>query len=171
MARIVTRNAFDGREHERRALAVLAALLPACIGLFVAMPDSILMAELVVGLLLGGVCGWWITPDIDHRWMTMEEYRALRLDALLGRLWILAWRPYSLLFGHRSRWTHSWRGTLLRALPFMLGIAGFWMFVRYELVLTSRILSPFYLGFLGGWLIQDMVHYHHDGLGWRGVEK
>lgn len=161
---------YDGHEHARQAKIVLCLAIPVCIGLLVLAPDEVLVAELAAGLALGALCGFWITPDIDHDDWTMEEYRAMRADPLLGRLWVILWRPYSLVFKHRSRWTHSWRGTLLRAVPFMVAIVVGYGLLRHAFSLGVRWLSPFYVGFLAAWLIQDMVHYHHDKLGWLGVE-
>lgn len=162
---------FDGKRHEMVAMVVLSAVSLAVLAVIVfTAPDApTWLYEACVGALLGAICGYWLTPDIDHDWKTMEEYRAERVLGWVGKLWNLAWRPYSLIFKHRSPWTHSWRGTLLRAVPCMLVIVAAYLGLRSLLGLDVRLVSPFYLTFIGAWMLQDAGHYLLDGLGPWGV--
>lgn len=164
-----TNNGFDGQEHQFLAAVTLAGtiLLGAVIALL--FPGWPYLVGTVAGLVTGSLFGFWITPDLDHEWRTMEEYRALRWDRFLGRIWIALWQPYAKVFKHRSKWTHSWVGTLIRAIPFLVAIIVPWWLIRSAIGLPAVKFSGFYLTFLIGWLIQDSVHYKHDGLGWTGV--
>lgn len=163
-------NGFDGREHQLLAVLTLGTVSLGAITLVILFPGFPHVIELAGGLITGAFYGFWITPDLDHEWMTMEEYRAMRLHKGFGKLWVALWRPYAKLFGHRSKWTHSLVGTLIRAIPFMT-VTGIFL----DLLLNEFGLDPliivFDVGMIAGWLAQDMVHYRHDGLGWRGVTE
>lgn len=163
-------NGFDGKEHELQAILTFGILSLVAIGLVVLFPRFPHIIELAGGIMFGAFCGFWITPDLDHEWTTMEEYRAMRVNKGFGKLWIALWKPYAKFFGHRSKWTHSLVGTMIRAIPFMT-VTGIFL----DLLLNEFGLDPFiivfHVGTIVGWLVQDMVHYHHDGLGWLGVQE
>lgn len=167
-----SREGFDGHEHARQAAIVLTlVLILAGAALIVSLGEGIVWGiDLAAGLVAGALLGYWITPDIDHEWKTMEESRIERaFGPFLANMWMLLWAPYRKAFGHRSRWTHSWRGTLIRSMPITLALMGTYMLCLNGLGITIRWATPWPVAANLAWLAQDMVHYHHDGLGWLGV--
>lgn len=171
LIKLFANGGFDGPLHEFEAKVVMFVLGALSFGLVILFPCSALARSVGIGLMAGGLGGYLATPDLDHDWRTMEEYRALRWSQTLGMIWIALWRPYAKVFGHRSRWTHSWRGTLLRASPFLAAIIlAYWLVLSGLGFTITWTLIPFGLAFLLAWLAQDMVHYKQDGLNWLGVE-
>lgn len=98
------------------------------------------------GLLFGGaflVASLLLSPDLDRaphsliakRWGLLKHY----------------WTPYGMLLSHRSKWSHSIRGTVLRmmyAFPLLL----------VPLIYFNVSLHPI----IFGWILADTVHYILD---------
>ena len=55
----------------------------------------------------GALIGVILTPDLDVDNGSVSQ-RAVRRSAgcLVGALWAAIWRPYSMMFPHRSIWSH-----------------------------------------------------------------
>jgi uncharacterized metal-binding protein len=170
------RSSFDGYLHDRDGRWVIRALSPLClIALIVCLvaipffPVLVYFLHLPIGLWLGLLGGYWVTPDADHMGTTHEEYRAMRKLGFLGSL-LVAWMiPYAYTFSHRSRKSHSiWPGTPIRflwaTLPLFLISAAVAIWLGPAYVIWYPIM-------LIGWSIQDIFHYKRDGLGYLGLKK
>jgi len=128
-----------------------------------------------VGLVVGGFCGFMVTPDIDHQWVTAEEQRIKRwFGGTVLFMWRVFWLPF-LLPGHRSVWTHSWpRGTVLRqlwvaawlvlALSIVISLAGADAVAVYQDWFDEWTLEimAFLMALFVGWSWQDVVHLWMD---------
>lgn len=162
---------FDGHLHEkdsRRALRVIGPLALAIALVTIVWRDA---WQVALGLYLGALCGFAITPDADHRAMTREEYRAMKRWGFLGAILVGYMTPYAYMFPHRSRWSHSlFPGTILRILYVTWLMIGMIIFVRLNFDLTILWL-PFYSSFIFGWSIQDILHYKRDNLGFFGMNR
>lgn len=114
--------------------------------------------------------GWEFlaTPDMDHASRQIW-------GSIWRRLWVLWWKPYSKLVGHRSRWSHS----LLFGLPTRLiyGLMPLWLWLGHIVHECWRIGDWERLiqiwqtwGELGGYaltgcLVADVVHLAKDKYG------
>lgn len=95
---------------------------------------------------------FYATPDMDHASRKVW-------GSVWRRLWVLYWRPYAKMIGHRSRWSHS----LLFGLPLRLsyGLAPLWLWLVVEGVGPGEIV---WYG-LAGCALADVVHLIKDGYG------
>ena len=170
------KSSFDGYLHDRdgklvmRVMAVLcSAMTILCMILVLIEPMAIYFFHLPLGLWLGVVGGYWVTPDADHMGTTHEEYRAMRRLGFFGSLLVAWMTPYAYTFAHRSKGSHSiWPGTPIRflwaTLILFIACAAVAIWIDPLLVLWYPIM-------LIGWSIQDIFHYKRDGLGFLGLRK
>lgn len=110
----------------------------------------------------------YATPDMDHASRQIW-------GSVWRRLWVLWWKPYSKLVGHRSRWSHS----LLFGLPIRLfyGLIPLWLWLGYvvhgcwqtgewgRLVELWRAWSELGGHVLVGCLVADVIHLAKDKYG------
>ena len=136
-----------------------------------------------VGMIVGGLMGILITPDIDHHARTIEEDRFYDLGKWPGVAWEWAWTGYSLAIPHRGISHIPVIGTLTRVvyLAFMLrvitwilsGMAGDVCTLTGECVGVAPVVvgavavigmigPTFWLGLLLGWMAQDFGHLLFD---------
>jgi len=152
-------SSFDGKEHSRDGKVVIIVITT------VAVPLAIFVnLELGLGLLAGAFAGWWLTPDIDHRGKTHEEYRAEKKLGVLGLLWVAYWSFYAFFIPHRSSLSHGWLGTIGRFLYLMVPV---WLVVWAVFFAVGEPFTFPWLfngAMLGAWFIQDVFHYVRDGL-------
>lgn len=107
----------------------------------------------------GAWVGHFLTPDIDHHRLTIEERRMVRRFKLLGWLWVAFWWPYEKMNPHRGR-SHTLRGTIERFLYlFWLPIAITLLWVPEAIILWALVLV--------GQAIQDMDHLRLDKMLFR----
>lgn len=162
---------FDGYLHERDGKRVLRVVLP--LSVIIALVTIVWRDawQVAIGLYLGALCGYAITPDADHTAMTREEYRAMRKWKVFGAVLVGYMTPYAYLVPHRSRLSHSiFPGTLLRILYVTWWLLGIILFLRFRFDL--KILGiPFFASFCFGWSLQDIFHYHRDDLGFLGMRR
>lgn len=138
-------------------------------------------AQFGLGLVIGGLVGVAITPDIDHHVTTHEEFRFYQLGRVPGVLWQWLWSGYEMMVPHRgvSHWPVI--GTLTRALylvaivrvvlwtvagvttdacailecsPVVLHLGSLWS--------IAVIFHRFWIGVLAGWIAQDFGHLFMD---------
>ena len=165
---------YDGHLHEKDAKFIrkwLTILCSPVVGVNV-LVGLWPVAEFFIGIILGGVMGWWATPDLDHTGMTREEYRAMKKFGILGSLWVALWTPYAFIFPHRSFWSHSVVGTAIRFLIVMTTL--FLLFTITKSIFGLGVKWPWtvgYVGFFLGWYVQDAAHYVRDGLDPLGIKK
>lgn len=123
---------------------------------------------LAVGTAAGAVSGILLSPDLDVDQYTYSDYTVRRFAGELAAWgWRLLWFPYRKLIPHRSWLSHApLLGTAGRVgyvglfVGFLLG----WdfTFVRQNL--------PFWMSWLAGLMLADVVHYAMDGLpGWSST--
>jgi len=119
--------------------------------------------QMAIGLALGGLGGFLITPDIDHFKRTHEEYRVYwHLGPLAGKLWQAYWSPYSIFIPHRHWISHlPGVGTAIRIL--YLGIP-LWVSV-YLLEVEIPAWDMGYVAAFAAWTAQDFFHWVFDGFG------
>ena len=143
---------IDGYYHQRNAIILLGVLL----GISVWLNNY--------WLVLGGLLGLFIDPDLDSEWMTIAETRVYKLfGKVIGKLFQLYWSPYHVLFSHRSFWTHGTKGLgfltmIFIATPIRMLYAFWWVVplaVKFDL--SIPLLSIFV-----GWAAQDFVHWYRD---------
>ncbi len=162
---------FDGHLHEKDAKRVLRVVGPLALAIAlmtIAWRDA---WQVGLGLYLGALCGYAITPDADHRTMTREEYRAMRKWGLLGAILVGYMTPYAFLFPHRSRWSHSMiPGTLIRILYVTWWLIVLTVLIRLKFNLNT-LWMPFYFSMIFGWCLQDAFHYKRDDLGFLGINR
>jgi len=162
---------FDGHLHEKDARFVVKAFTPFCVAILIA---TILWRDawqVALGLYLGILCGYAITPDADHLAMTREEYRAMKKWGILGAMLVGYMTPYAYIFPHRSRWSHSMiPGTLLRILYVTFPIIGLILLLHFNFNFTI-LRTPFYFSMIFGWCLQDAFHYKRDDLGFLGINR
>ncbi len=162
---------FDGHLHEKDAKRVLRVVLP--LSILIAIGTIVWRDawQVGLGLYLGALCGYVITPDADHRAMTREEYRAMKKWGVFGAVLVGYMMPYAYLFPHRSRWSHSiFPGTVLRILYVTWWLIGLILLLRFQLDLKV-LWIPFYSSFIFGWSLQDAFHYRRDNLGFLGMVR
>lgn len=162
---------FDGYLHEGDAEKVIKFIGP--IALAIAFMTIVWREawQVGLGLYLGSLCGYAITPDADHKAMTREEYRAMKKWGFLGSLLVAYMTPYAYIFPHRSKWSHSLiPGTLLRilyvALPLLFLAIAVWTVYGIKIPISVG-----YVSFVIGWMIQDAFHYKRDKLGIFGMNR
>lgn len=138
-------------------------------------------AQLGAGLVVGGLVGIIVTPDIDHHVVTQEELRFYQLGRIPGVLWQWLWAGYEIVVPHRGISHVPVVGTLTRALYLaviarvllwvMAGIAGDWCVMNACEVQPMTVgalwgiavnFHRFWLGVLAGWIVQDMGHWIFD---------
>lgn len=162
---------FDGHLHEKDAKRVLRVVGPLALAILLLTIVWRPAWQVAIGLYLGSLLGFAITPDADHKAMTREEYRAMKRWGILGALLVAYMTPYAYIFPHRSRWSHSLiPGTMLRILYVML--------LPLCLVITVCLITdlefPLSIGYVAlcaGWMIQDAFHYKRDKLGFFGMNR
>lgn len=139
---------MTGKQH-----AVVASTV--AVGTALAAPGIALYTGPVValGICLGTLVGWLITPDIDHHAITEEERRLIKHFGIFEHAWRLYWMPYEKLFKHRGMSHTPVIGTLTRAIyfPTPAMLAGY---------LDWNLL----VGLLAGWVAQDLIHILGDAL-------
>ena len=170
---------YDGWKHEKIALRVRWIVMFISIAL---LPLTFFWKDAVqvsIGLVFGSVMGWWVTPDIDHLSTTREEYRAIKKLGFLGALWVAYMTPYAYIFPHRSIWSHSIIGTVVRIVYISFLPIGVFILVcnkisEYTNLLESVTFADYYIILISifvGWFVQDMMHYLVDGIGPLGLKK
>ena len=130
-----------------------------------------------VGLVLGGIGGWLVTPDADHHVITEEEKR-WKDRPVVGPYMLEVWAGYGAKHEHRGRshW-HVW-GTVSRMWYFARRFLADWLLLAYVTVvligggsLDGSMLAdlipylpdgPFFMALFLGWVIQDSVHIETD---------
>lgn len=101
----------SGKTHSTAALVTLLPI--AGFSIYLASQGFV---EPAIGLTVGGVCGWLVTPDADVDGITHEEVRWFKINPLLGHVWHLFWWPYGKMFKHRGSSHIIFWGTLTRIL-------------------------------------------------------
>ncbi len=76
--------------------------------------------------MFGCWLGVFISPDLDLPGLTFSEWKVIRIPFIgryfLGPIFVMIWFPYSMLFRHRSFWSHGpGISTIIRIL-YMLSI-------------------------------------------------
>jgi len=129
-----------------------------------------------LGVLIGGLLGRWIDPDLDLIGITNSESRMMRDLKLFGALLTAWWIPYSYLMrfvgigkkGHRNFFSHfPGVSTLIRMLwlaafpPFSFG--AYWLMDHFT---PPPWLTPYgsalALGIFVGLTVTDTTHYIAD---------
>lgn len=144
----------DGRAHAGIASLNVALSVPVAIHLQPVYGDPV-----AAGTVIGSICGWLMTPDLDLPTKSAEESRIERRFGFLGRLWLAYWAPYSWLLSHRgiSHWPII--GTATRA------AYAFWWLVPTGLL---DALAPGLLwAAFWAWCVQDIYHVAADSFGIR----
>ena len=146
----------DGKFHfsEYKKFAWLTILL--------SLPLLLVEPLVGVGCVFGYfILGRYITPDLDHRNFTSDEYRMMRELKFFGSLLAGLFQPYGYLFKHRSFLSHfPFISTLIR-LIWLLGVPVgiLWVYVdngaRFNIML-------FGLGVWVGLGIADLIHWFFD---------
>lgn len=109
------------------------------------------------GLVVGAWLGHFLTPDIDHHAITIEERRMYRIHPIVGVLWQLYWWPYQRLRPHRGKSHMIPLGTVER-FAYLL-----WLPVAVSLFLVpEQAIVMFWVLVFGGQLVQDSVHVALD---------
>lgn len=162
---------FDGHLHEKDARLVLKIIGPFALAILLVTIIWRDAWQVGLGLYLGALCGYAITPDADHMAMTREEYRAMKKWGILGAILVGYMTPYAYLFHHRSRWSHSlFPGTLIRIL-----YVTWWAILLAVLAQPKFNLTipwiPFCSSMIFGWCLQDAFHYRRDDLGFLGINR
>lgn len=167
----------DGAIHAQNAKIVLVFLAIVSVSL------TLLTRNLwYLGLIVGGIGGLLVTPDVDHSWETTEEWRIKRISELWGTLHRFYWSPYEILLPHRSVLSHGGFGikgailmvvvscplrmlyAILWTIPIIYFFSGVWLCVKQISVL-------FWITVWAGWAGQDFVHWIRDYLFSRKVIK
>jgi hypothetical protein len=127
-----------------------------------------------LGLVVGGICGLLIDPDLDQRDTTRAENRMYRFNKAIGAAFHMYWIPYALAF-HRSEFTHGggwpfgWMIMVLVATPLRIFYAFWWVAI---LVLKfpswydkfASVPLEFWMFIYAGWAAQDVMHWLRDYL-------
>lgn len=164
---------FDGHIHERQAKVVIvffAIYSILFLGIYLVAPGKWIW-QVSLGMIVGAVGAWAITPDSDHLNMTHEEYRAIKKWGVFGALLVAYMTPYAAIFPHRSMWSHSIVGSLIRIAWVMLVPAGIYCWIVVASPKLDLYWSWGYVSFVIVWCIQDCRHYKQDNLGWLGLRK
>lgn len=119
------------------------------------------------GILVGGLIGTLLTPDIDQETTTFEERRILNIDPVIGTLYKWFWMPYAKKIPHRSISHWPVIGTLTRA-----GYVYLFYLLFNLLLRIARISLPyvpgvgwdFTLAFFLGWCTIDLFHILADAI-------
>jgi uncharacterized metal-binding protein len=160
---------YDGHLHEKDARRVIRVFVPLSVLIAASFPVWREAWQVALGLFLGVLCGYAITPDADHKAMTREEYRAMKKWGILGAFLVAYMTPYAYLFPHRSKWSHSLiPGTILRILYVLLPL----VILAVVLLIAYNVKVPLsvgYIAFVVGWMVQDAFHYKRDKLGLFGM--
>lgn len=167
---------YDGWLHEKdakkigralRILSPLPALMYPVIG-----ADGLLIGA---GVFFGSFMGLWLSPDLDHMATTRTEYQAIKRGGPIGWFWVAFWTWYAAIIPHRSFWSHSVIGTLIRAAIFISVFIHLpvWAVLRFGLNINFGIQTawPFYLGITASLIIHDAAHYLRDGLDPLGLVR
>jgi uncharacterized metal-binding protein len=116
-----------------------------------------------VAVSFGTICGWIVTPDIDHPTKhTHDEQRIWRINHFAGVLWSTYWQPYARFHGHRGRGSHKYvTGTVPRFLLLLWPLLALsWFYLGYEQNYVA--LAIFWLSVFFGQAFQDAVHITMD---------
>lgn len=167
----------SGNTHARVAYALQAPITLAGIVVAINYDD----AQLGAGLVIGGLVGIIVTPDIDHHVVTHEELRFYQVGRVAGVLWQWLWAGYEIVVPHRGVSHVPVIGTLTRAIYLAViarvllwvaaGIAGDWCVLNAcdvqpmtvgALWDIAVIFHRFWLGVLAGWIVQDLGHLLFD---------
>lgn len=113
-----------------------------------------------LGVLIGYLLARYITPDLDHRNMTSDEYRTMRELKLIGVLLVAYWMPYGYIFPHRHPLTH-WPGisTVIRMVYLFFPM---WVILGKFGILFEGNNILLFLGIFIGLAIADIVHFILD---------
>lgn len=152
----------SGKIHKRANIAFGVSVISTSI-LF-GMPSVV-----VAGAMAGSLAGTVITPDYDLNAALPASFMTKIPGVRL--LWGIFWRPYQLLFKHRSFWSHfPFVGTTGRVLYIALWI-WFWSWIFWQLgfdkspddVLQWIIVNAdFWIVAFVFWCSQDIIHFLLD---------
>jgi hypothetical protein len=157
----------DGWYHERNSFITLTTL--AIISMTLSLTGNWILG---LGLIIGGICGLFIDPDLDQRTTTRAENRMYRINPLLGAVFHIYWIPYSLL-PHRSVLTHGgfppfgWVTMALIATPLRILYTFCWAIIPVVKLpeLSGWLVGvpvAFWVSVYVGWYSQDVVHWLRD---------
>mgnify|MGYP000380342455 CR=1 FL=1 len=113
-------------------------------------------------LAAGALAGVILTPDLDVDRGSISQ-RAVRRSAgcVLGAMWAIFWRPYSLVFNHRSVWSHL---PILSTAIRLAYIGLLPALVITVLVLPMPVLPAWWYWPVIGLAASDTLHWVMDGL-------
>lgn len=124
-------------------------------------------------VLLGSLCGLFITPDMDLEGRTHTE-NLLRKIPVIGLLFQVSWYLYALLFAHRGLSHNIFIGTLSRIIYSLLLIIFWLLLVTGIIYITGNTNNQIWLTvynwlqcyvtipMLFIWFLQDCNHYLLD---------
>lgn len=171
---------MDGRSHAQMAIGVEVGLV-ALGGLAILAGD----VHQGSGLIVGGLCGFLVTPDADHHVLTYEEKRWKRVP-ILGPYMLEVFAGYGSKNRHRGRSHWVVWGTLSRVVYFGRRFAADSLLLAYVVGVVllggsfdgsevSEFVErlpggDFFAWLLVGWVLQDTVHILTD-LVWSWWKK
>lgn len=161
---------MDGKGHAR--IAVVAGVAATSYAWWLVYSGQ-WPVELARGVTVGAVAGWMITPDADHNVFTEEEKRWRRVP-IIGRYMIGVWAAYGARYRHRGISHFPVIGTVTRMWHFGRALAADWLFMiwlavvvigggtllltRSDLQILGLVSPDFWIGFVGSWMAQDVIH-------------
>lgn len=131
------------------------------------------LREAAIGVAIGGIAGWLITPDADVDGISYEEQRWFKINPILGYIWHLFWYAYGKIFKHRGLSHVAFIGTLTRIFYIVIPITILQLvwalkfhpdFIGADLFFVHLYNSFPYLcrGIYLSWSAQDIVHIIFD---------
>lgn len=114
---------------------------------------------LSAGILIGGVCQFVVTPDIDHHIHTYEEKRWLKLLGVFGWLWIAYWWPYSKLFRHPNSKHMPFK--TMSHMP-LLGTVTRMIYLMWWIPMFFEVDLLIWIGCFAVWSVGDFIHIVRD---------
>lgn len=152
----------SGKIHKRANIAAGATIVGASI--IFGMPSVV-----VAGSIAGSVAGTVVTSDYDLNAALPVSFMTRIPGVRL--LWGMFWRPYQLMFKHRSFWSHfPFVGTTGRILYIAFWL-WFWCWVFWQLGFDTQPEKVYYWFVQNGdfWIVtyfvlclQDIVHWILD---------
>jgi uncharacterized metal-binding protein len=138
----------------------------------IAVGGSILLGTpsvVVAGAIAGGVAGTVITCDYDLNAALPASFMTKIPGVRI--LWGTFWRPYQLLFKHRSFWSHTpFVGTSGRVIYILLWL-WFWSWILWQMGfdISPEVVYSWFVQNIDFWIItfviwcgQDIVHWILD---------
>lgn len=149
----------DGKTHHKTTKTLIKASLAPSVLL------SLSLAWWLMFIPLGVWVGLFVTPDLDHHHLTTyNESIIIRWNSTIGNAFVAFWKPYGVLYGHRSSWSHSpIVSTFIRFAYMTPAIAIIWLPVMYLSFPSTWAILPFIAIFIG-MCIADMGHLWKDGI-------